>query len=213
MADSNNQMVKPVKASQGRVRLTAATIGRDNRPGTTLSEDEKRVTEQSFIDRVRAYVPLEVLAFFIFVNSMIGDDQTLTPEQMRAAGYEKPWPTLWSNSPPLTPDDYVALATLAVGILATIIFVRTSSAADGRQTWRVQAVVSVLAFLVWGYAIRAEAYYVLDVPFAASVSGFLLGTFTLFSGLIVPVEPDSAPPAEDPPPDTFGTTRTHDPDP
>ena len=72
-------------------------------------------------------------------------------------------------------------------MLAVVVYTQAMARTAGHGRWGIHATVSIFAFLIWCYAIRAEACDILDLPFVGSVSGLLLGTFTLFSGFIVPV--------------------------
>jgi uncharacterized membrane protein YraQ (UPF0718 family) len=84
-------------------------------------------------------------------------------------------------------DGYVAIASVIVGIIASVLYVRSSANAAQKSTWVVQAVMSVIAFLVWVYALDAKAFQLVSSNFqSAALSGFLLATFTLFSGLVIP---------------------------
>ena len=84
-------------------------------------------------------------------------------------------------------DNFVAVASAVVAVAAVVIFAKMANAKASTQVWVVQSVVSCVAFFVWAYAIGAEVFTVLELPQSPVISGFLLATFTLFSGLIVPV--------------------------
>ncbi|MFZ7091877.1 hypothetical protein [Primorskyibacter sp. 2E233] len=177
MANSTRSITPELKSSGTLMRLTAAPIDKNLHEASHATRAENAT--QSYIDRVRNYIPLEVIAFFIFCNAMIdnGEEPQL----------------LWSGN--ASPDDYVAVATVLVSIAGVVIYVKTAADQAGTGTWILHAVVSTMAFLVWAYAIGAEALPVLGIPQVASVSGLLLGSFTLFSGLVVPVKKEPAAPA------------------
>ena len=160
--------VAPAMRSSGFVTFSAGTVD-------TAEADAAK----DYLDRVRAYVPVEVVAFFIFVNSLVLGTK------------------LWAIIPAkgddpasrmLTTDGYVALLALIIGAAATILFTYVSAKRAGQTAWRVQAAVTLIAFLVWTYALGARAFDVLGLAIVPSLAGLLLATFTLFSGFIVPVK-------------------------
>ena len=167
--------MNPVHA-QGRRAIGScrcAACGLAGRGGRTGIAAEV-FREQTFIDRVRTYIPLQVIVFYIFVNSMI-DDHPDGPDSIGTS--------LWSDPASLPIDDWVALVTLAVGVLGVVVFTRRQAKAFGTR-WALHTAMSVLAFFVWCSAIRCEAYEVLEIPIVASISALLLGSFTLLRGLI-----------------------------
>ena len=169
--------VEPQGPAKGFFTLTPATV--------TASDDSKK-TAENYLERVRAYIPVEVLAFFIFANSLAGAVFAPGEPTSQVGGS--------ASSPPhqvLTADGWVALAALAIGAVATVIFARIAAKAKNGPVWGVQASLALAAFLIWTYAMGAKGYEVLHIPVIPVVSGFLLATFTLFSGLVVPLKGES----------------------
>lgn len=168
-------------------------------------------TKQTYIDRVRNYIPVEVIAFFIFANSLVTLPKNLTLPAVRKciadAGTDKAalskCPSVWSA---MDINEWVALITVLVGIIGTVLFVRTAymdlhsqKKSDGTAPvaldWRLHAAISVVAFFIWIYALDVKAMKVLAISQSAALSGLLLGSFTLFSGFVIPTkasEPDAA---------------------
>lgn len=182
---SANQAVAPALRAAGPfMMLTAAPV---SKTGTVESTGTPTKDAQGYIDRVRNYIPLEVIAFFIFANSMVsGDDGQVGSlwGQGDDGGLTMTLANFGSN-------EFVALASFVVALIGTVIYVKMATDKAGSQTWKLHAAMSCLAFAVWAYALKAEAWDVLGIPIEPSISGFLLGTFTLFSGLIVPVRKDA----------------------
>lgn len=147
------------------IALTAGSIG----PKTSDKAND-------YLARVRAYVPVEVVAFFIFVNALVLGTALMT--------------TPADGSPStLTPDGYVALLALVTGAAAAwLLTYAASKKKNGGRAAVVQSVVSVFAFGVWAYAMGARGFEVVHLPVVPSVAGLMLGAFTLFSGLVVPVK-------------------------
>lgn len=164
--------VAPQERESGFVTLSTGTVG------SAKPEDAK-----NYLDRVRAYVPLEVVAFFIFANSLVLGRVL----QNEVAIKGKPAVLV------TTVDGYVAIATLVIGAVATLVYANLAAKTAGRDTWYVQAAVSLVAFFIWAYAIGARALELTIIPVVPSVAGLLLATFTLFSGLIVPVKQPATP--------------------
>lgn len=130
---------------------------------------------KDYIDRVRAYIPVEVVAFFIFVNSGVLGKPLWA--KAKVAGQDSI----------LTTDGWVALLALIIGAAGSVLVTYIAAKRAG-QPWLVQAVVTVIAFLVWTYALGARAFEVLPVVVSPSLASLLLASFTFFSGLIVPVK-------------------------
>jgi hypothetical protein len=158
--------IAPATRESGYVTLTAETV-----PSTDPD------AAKDYLDRVKAYVPVEVVAFFIFVNSLV-----LGRAMTAAVGGGKDVHQAW------TVDGWVALSALVVGALASVLFTFAAAKKAGQRASRVQALVTLVAFLVWAYALGARAFEVVGILIVPSVAGLLLGTFTLLSGFIVPVK-------------------------
>ncbi len=126
--------------------------------------------EQGYLDRVNNYIPSEVVAFFIFVNSLVGAK------------------VIDSNGQVLI-DGWVAIFAILVSIVACIIFVRSTAKSEKNPVWGLQAVVSIIALIIWSYAIEAKYLVVLGVEVVPSVSGLILASFTMLSGFLVPKLP------------------------
>ncbi len=158
--------IAPEARTSGVITLSGGTVD-------TANPDDAK----NYLDRVRAYIPIEVVAFFVFANSLV-----LGTELKTSKIVEKVTVTY------LTTDGWSALAALVIGALATLLTAFLASRAKGRQVWLTHAAVSLLAFGAWSYAIGARAYEILNIAIVPSMAGILLAAFTLFSGLIVPVE-------------------------
>lgn len=133
----------------------------------------------SYIDRVRTYVPVETIGFFVFVNSIVNLDVALTP-----AGT-------------LKTDGYVAILAFLVGVLTTVALVRQRALRRGQAAWRAPAIFSASAFAIWSYAVNpryvevlanAEATSWLRIAYTPSAAAFMLGVFALFVA-IFQIEP------------------------
>ena len=134
-------------------------------------------TAKNYLDRVKAYIPAEVVAFYIFVNSLVlGLDlrETTQPPQGDPQTF-------------LTVHGHVAILALVLGIIFSGFYARIAAKGSG-QPWKVQAIVTIIAFLVWSYAIGGRSYEVLGWAVVPSVAGLLMGAFTIASGFIVPIK-------------------------
>jgi len=169
---TENSAIHPLqKASGSLLTLTAAPQKKalsDTVVESAQSSERVESQTQTYMDRIRNYVPVEVIGFFIFVNAMIkddGDGKTLTGA-----------------------DSFVAIGSVVVALAAACIFARMANEKADTKVWIVQAMTSSVAFLVWAYAIGAEAVKVIKIPQEPVIAAFLLATFSLFSGLIVPLK-------------------------
>jgi len=160
------------------MRAVAATVrssGLLTLSGNTVT-DSGQDAAKDYFDRVRAYIPIEVVAFFIFVNSgVLGKklwDSVGKGDDLRLVA---------------TIDGWVALLALIIGAAGSFL-VTYIAATRAKQPWLVQSTVTVIAFLVWTYALGARGFEFLHIVVAPSLAGLLLASFTLFSGFIVPVK-------------------------
>lgn len=171
MVIANAAIVPAEKSSGPMFQLTAMPTSpiKDKvvEKGSTEEGVEKQA--QTYMERIRNYIPVEVIGFFIFCNALVTQDSGKVA------------------------DEFVAVASVVVALVAVVIFTKMANAKASTEIWAVQSFVSGIAFLVWAYAINAEAFTVLHWPQSPVISGFLLATFTLFSGLVVPVKRKSKP--------------------
>ena len=167
-----SQAIIPLKGS-GLPTLTTKTVAR-NKKNNRTGEIEKE--KQNYIDRVRGYIPVEVVAFFVFVNSLITDNVFV-----RDANDE-----FIRNISSLTADGYVAIIATIFGVVGTIVYMEMTAKDSGLVTWKFSASMAVVAFLIWIYAMDAKIIDVLNFGVVPSVSGLLLASFTLFVGIVVP---------------------------
>ncbi|GEM_PF-4167084 len=161
-------------SSQAVPAPTAAQIG-DGLQGDDGTPTPPPTT-QHYLDRVQNYIPAEIVAFFIFVNSLIAGD----PESPEAGA--------GSAATQLSPDNWVGIAALVIGLVGCWVYSKAVSAKDGNPAWKLQALLWSIAFLIWIYAIDAKVLEVFDIDLVPSVSGLLLAGFTLLSGFIVPAK-------------------------
>lgn len=130
-------------------------------------------TMQSYLDRVQNYIPAEILAFFIFVNSLIGGTDI---ERTTTLGFLKI----------ARAEDWVGLLALALGVFACWLYAFSAASNDHHKSWKIQAFMWTIAFLIWIYAIDAKVLAVFGIKVVPSLSGLMLAAFTLFSGMVVP---------------------------
>lgn len=166
-----SQAIIPLKGT-GIPVFTAKTVKYD-KVNTQTGQNEE--VKQNYVDRIRGYIPVEIVAFYVFVNSLISDEVTSE-----------------LNKFSLTADGYVAVLATLFGIFGTVIYIKMTSKDDGIVAWKISAAIAVVAFLIWIYAMDAKVFEVLSLKVIPSVSGFLLATFTLFVGVIVPTTKSEA---------------------
>ncbi|CAA2105405.1 hypothetical protein MBUL_03176 [Methylobacterium bullatum] len=119
----------------------------------------------TYLERVAKYVPAEVIAFFIFANSIL--KQSLTdPGTM--AGY---------------PVMSIALVVLFGAWLITPIYIwRIGSPGDA---WILNACMATALFPFWAYVVDGvgPTYF---LPYDGHLASIVLGAVSLVSGLIKP---------------------------
>ncbi len=165
--------------------------GGQNGQGETDSKDG-----DGYLDRVAKYVPAEVVAFFIFVNSILVNAteqpvaKALTegvaeeakgnpgniPAKVQAAieKIEMAGISVWT----------ISWIMLIVALAMTPVYLKSvSDAADNAEAPGANIVMSMLAFPFWAYAVNALAFRPWHDGALASI---MLATFTLISGAIRP---------------------------
>ncbi|WP_308918243.1 hypothetical protein [Jannaschia sp. LMIT008] len=164
--------------SAGPAMLTAAPITIEPRPvakgGKPPSEGARGKEEVAYLDRVRRFVPVEVIAAMVFINGALVDD--IAPLSLTAM--------------PTRADEVIAVLTLVLGAVATTLDVRADVRRNGFRSWRLSAIMSVLALMIWLYATRTPGFAAVGLPYDGAVAAFLLSGFTLLSGFVQPVETD-----------------------
>jgi hypothetical protein len=120
----------------------------------------------SYLERIAKYVPAEMLAFSIFINSIL--DQA-----MKSGGKL----TAMAGVPVVT----IATIALVACMICTPLFVWYVRRKG--DAWFTNAVVSTFAFPVWSYAIGNVAFY--DYR-DGNLAAILLVSFSLLSGLVAP---------------------------
>lgn len=171
-----SQAIIPLKGS-GFPKLTAKTVMFTKEDAGSGKTEE---VKQNYVDRIRGYIPVEVVAFYVFVNSLISDNVF---QKSEAVGNTIDQAT---NQLSLTADGYVAVIATILGIIGTTIYVRTTAKDNGIAAWKISCSIAVVAFIIWVYAMDAKIFDVLKLEVIPSVSGLLLASFTLFVGIIVP---------------------------
>lgn len=138
-------------------------------PGIAGSQPQSMMASDSYLERIAKYVPAEVLAFSLFINSILEQAVRTGGKSALMAGF---------------PVTSIALGALAVGCVLAPMFVWFVR--EEGDAWITNAFVSTLAFPFWAYAMNAVAFAEYrDGNFAA----ILLATFTVCSGLVTPRVP------------------------
>ncbi|ESX44912.1 MULTISPECIES: hypothetical protein [unclassified Mesorhizobium] len=159
-------------------------------------EDQGSKGGDGYLDRVAKYVPAEVVAFFIFVNSILVNAteqpvaKALTdavaeetkgnpgdiPGKVQAAIYkiEMAGISVWT----------ISWIMLIVALAMTPVYLKSvSDSADDAEAPGANIVMSMLAFPFWAYAVNALA---LRPWHDGALASIMLATFTLISGAIRP---------------------------
>jgi hypothetical protein len=135
------------------------------------SQSQSVIAADSYLERIAKYVPAEVLAFSLFINSIL-------EQAVRTGG-----PTASMAGFPVTS---IALGALIVGFVITPLFVWYVR--EEGDAWITNAFVSTLAYPFWAYAMNAVAFTEYR---DGNLAAILLASFTVCSGLITPRMPRS----------------------
>ncbi|WP_262694097.1 hypothetical protein [Kordiimonas aquimaris] len=167
---SANTVPPPVQPSE---REREAQTGNILPPGDAIEQvggaSSDTGTHQNYLDRVQNYIPAEIIAFFIFVNSLIPGIAGSAAEG-------------WSV------DKVVSVLSVLVGLLACWFYAKAMSESDNNPSWKLQAILWSIAFLIWIYAIDAKVLDLISHDPVPSLSGLMLAGFTIFSGLVIPTQ-------------------------
>ncbi|TGQ71452.1 hypothetical protein EN805_03465 [bacterium M00.F.Ca.ET.162.01.1.1] len=145
-----------------------------------------------YLDRVAKYVPAEVVAFFIFVNSILGnaaeepvakalakalnENSTDVPGAVKGAieGVKMAGFSVWT----------ISWIVLIIALAMTPVYLKSmSDSGDKAEAPGANIVMSMLAFPFWAYAVDALAFRPWHDGALASI---MLATFTVVSGAIRP---------------------------
>lgn len=164
-------------------------------PGDGQDGDDETKTERGdgYLDRVSKYVPAEVIAFFIFVNSIVGDaiDKGMAAAmngQPAEAGTDSYQALLGSVLSSETMGGVgvwaISWVVFAVALAMTPLYLLAMRDPQDTQErpWMTIA-MAMLAFPVWAYAVDAVAFRPWHDGALASIA---LATFTIVSGAIKP---------------------------
>ena len=186
------RIVRSAVVSRGRPGLEAVAGAEDDEGGQNGQGETDSKDGDGYLDRVAKYVPAEVVAFFIFVNSIlvnavekpaakaltdaVAADSKDIPGQVRAAIYkiEMAGISVWT----------ISWAVLFIALAMTPVYLKSvSDAADNAEAPGANIVMSMLAFPFWAYAVDALAFRPWHDGALASI---MLATFTLISGAVRP---------------------------
>jgi hypothetical protein len=186
------RIVRSAVVSKGRPGLEAVAGAEDDEGGRSGQGETDSKGGDGYLDRVAKYVPAEVVAFFIFVNSILDnaaeepvakalakaldEKSTDVPGAVRAAidtvkmaGF-----SIWN----------ISWIVLIIALAMTPIYLKSvSDSADNAEAPGANIVMSMLAFPFWAYAVDALAFRPWHDGALASI---MLATFTLISGAVRP---------------------------
>jgi hypothetical protein len=186
-------MGRMVRAAAPPVQPRRATKALARGDGEGEGDETQRERGDGYLDRVAKYVPAEVIAFFIFVNSIVGD----SIDKGMASAME-------AQQAPAGSDRYQALLTgvlktekmggievwtiswvvLIVALAMTPLYLLAMrDPQDGQERPWMTIAVAMVAFPIWAYAVDAVAFRPWHDGALASIA---LATFTIVSGAIKP---------------------------
>lgn len=153
----------------------------------------------SYQDRLAKYIPGEVIAAYLALDRTVvpsvqdfKNHATTLLDRASSAAAVAPIKSNGVFSDPGTQHSlYMAtpVLILIIGLIFTPLYIRQLAQNSGAQmSWRTQAVISTLAFLVWAYAIQGSAFMVGygEGLYFGNWASALVIIFTLASGLFTP---------------------------
>jgi hypothetical protein len=152
------------------------------------SQPQAQTTKSDgYIERVIKYIPAEVVAFYVFVNSLLAGlakeplaslKPAATSEEIKAKLIET---TLANHTISLMAVSNVMLVLAAC--MAVVYLYVQHDPEEGNEYVGLNAVVSFVGFFVWAYAVDAVALRPWHDGILASL---ILASFSLVSGAISP---------------------------
>jgi hypothetical protein len=127
------------------------------------------IPPDNYLERIAKYVPVEVLAFSVFINAIL--------DQAMRSGGSTP---VMVGVPVIT----IAIVALIAGMAAAPFFVWYIH--NEGDAWVTNAIVCFFAFPFWSYALGAVAFTGYR---DGNLAAILLATFTVVSGTIKPSMP------------------------
>jgi hypothetical protein len=186
------RIVRSAVVSRGKPELEAAAGAEDDAGGQNGQGETDSKDGDGYLDRVAKYVPAEVVAFFIFVNSILdnaveqpvakamalalNENSKDVPGAVRAAisGVDMAGISIWT----------ISWIMLVVALAMTPVYLKSvSDSSDHAESPGANIIMSMLAFPFWAYAVDAVAFRPWHDGALASI---MLATFTLISGAIRP---------------------------
>jgi hypothetical protein len=184
------RIVRSAVVSIGRPGLEAVAGAEDDEGGQNGQGETDSKGGDGYLDRVAKYVPAEVVAFFIFVNSILANavekpvakamaaasnDEAISGKVREAIDLEKmAGISVWT----------ISWAVLFIALAMTPVYLKSvSDSADNAEAPGANIVMSMLAFPFWAYAVDALAFRPWHDGALASI---MLATFTIISGAIRP---------------------------
>ena len=159
-------------------------------------EDQGSKDGDGYLDRVAKYVPAEVVAFFIFVNSILvnATEQPVAKALTEAVAEEakgNPGDIPGKVQAAISKIEMAGISVwtiswimLIVALAMTPVYLKSvSDSADNAEAPGANIVMSMLAFPFWAYAVNALA---LRPWHDGALASIMLATFTLISGAIRP---------------------------
>ncbi len=155
--------VHALNQSQQPVALTKSAVGDD-----------------SYVERITKYVPVEVIAFFTAADGLFS----------AVAG--SPADCIVVRTLDCRIDTHIHSASVLVflvGLCLTPLYIWQQRSPG--QPWGLHAAMSTLAYVVWTYAIHATIF-MSPMIYSSRVAAFMVLVFTALSGFAVPAQPKDA---------------------
>ena len=164
-------------------------------PDAQATEVEKKPASQkadTYLERVAKYIPAEVVAFFVFVNSLLGEiaksENANVANAKTSTEISKALEAVTMANGSLSVMT-VAKLMLLLGAAMSVVYLFTQrDPAKDDEYLGLHAVVSAVGFFVWAYAVDAVAFRPIHDGVLASI---LLASYSLVSGAITPAAQDT----------------------
>ncbi len=154
----------------------------------------------NYLERIIKYIPSEIVAAYVALDGIFFNTSSLigAPSGIVDPATTQPVSSFGQSIMAGVPASTIGLGIFLVCLAFTPIYIWSTSRLPGeagRGAWRMQALVSTLAFVVWAYATKGMVFLAPGLVgdarlYDGQLAAAVLILFTLVSGLFIPSSSD-----------------------
>lgn len=145
--------------------MTRLVIPKRTAGATHRDARRYEVEGDGYYDRVAKYIPAEVVAGYVSLDSIAKSQMDSVKNVVRSAGeVAAPAAPAATPMPEAAPTLLASFLTLPgivflICVILSPLYVWHLARRSGISTWKMQALISTLAFVVWAYAIKGNVFF------------------------------------------------------